>query len=54
MNTLPSGSLNQRRDDTVSFYAIVRPRPEADFSEDHHVPERLLSVIIRRRDVGNA
>ena len=54
MDTLPSCGLHERGDDAVRFYPAVRSCPEADFTEDHHVPERLFGVIVRRRHAGDA
>ena len=54
MDTLPSGGLDERGDDTVGLYSAVRSCPEADFTEDHHVSERLFCMIVRRRHTGDA
>ena len=54
MDALPSGGLNERGNDAVRLYPTVRSRAEADLAENHHVPERLLGMIIRRRHAGDA
>ncbi len=51
---LTSGGLHQRGNDTVRLYPVVRSCSEAHLAEDHHVPERLLGVIVRGRDAGDA
>ena len=54
VDALPSGGLHQRGNDTMRLYSLVRSCPEAYLAEDHHVPERLFSMIIRCRYTGNA
>ena len=54
MDTLPSGGLHQRRDDAVGFESAVGTVAEADFPHDHHLSQRLLGMIVRGRDAGDA
>ena len=54
MDVLPSGSLDERGNDTVGLYSAVRSRSEAHLAEDHHVSERLFGMIVRRRHTGDA
>ena len=51
-DTLSSGGLHQTRKDAVGFEPAFRSRSEADFAEDHQIPESLFRVIVRRRDAG--
>jgi hypothetical protein len=39
MNSLPSGSLHQRRDDAVRFYSAVGTVAEADLPHNHHLSQ---------------
>ncbi len=50
MDTLPSGSLHKRRDDTVDFDSAVGTVAEADLPHDHHLSQGLFGVIVRGRD----
>ena len=54
MDSLPSGGLHQRGDDTVRLKPVARSRPEADLPEDHHLTQGLFGVIIRGRNAGYA
>jgi hypothetical protein len=54
VDTLASCGLHKRGDDAVGLYPFVRSCPETDLPEDHHVPERLFGMIIRRRHAGDA
>ena len=52
MDALSSGSLHQTGKDAVGFESAFRSISEADFAEDHQIPERLFRVIVRGRDAG--
>ena len=47
MDALPSGSLDERGDNTVGLYSAVRSCSEAHLAENHHVSERLFGMIVR-------
>jgi len=50
MDALSSGGLYQTGKDAVGFQSAFRSISEADFAEDHQIPERLFRVIVRGRD----
>lgn len=52
MYALLSGGLHQRGNDTVRLSSVVRSCSEANLAKDHHVPERLLGMIVRRWHAG--
>ena len=52
MDTLSSGGLHQAGEDTVGFQSAFRSRSEAYLAKDHHMPERLLRMIISGRYAG--
>jgi len=54
MDTLPSGSLHQRRDDTMGFDSAVGTVAEADLPHDYHLAQGLLGVIVRGRNARDA
>ena len=54
VNTLPSGGLDERRDDAVGFGSPVGTVAEADLPHDHHLSQGLFGVIVRGRDTGDA
>ena len=54
MDTLPSGGLHKRRNDTMGFDSAIGTVAEVDLPHDHHLSQGLLGVIVRWRDAGNA
>jgi len=53
MDALPSGRLQQAGKDAVGFQASIRSGAEADFAEDHQMPEGLFRVIVGWRHAGS-
>ena len=54
MDALPSGCLYQAGQDAMGLESAFRSCPEANLSKDHHLPERLLRLIVRGRHTGVA